>query len=69
MAGTVYHSEFLEKEGYWFDICKESDGRFSIFNTQRKRDQITRDGIGYYISVDPFNTLEEAKKYLLTLKS
>ena len=64
MSATI-SSQFIEKDGYWFDICERNDGKFSIFNTQRKRDQITRDGIGYYLSLDPFDTLQEAKDWLL----
>ena len=46
---------------YWYDII-ETDKGFSVFNTQRKRNQIDREGIGYEVAL--FKTLEEAEEFL-----
>jgi hypothetical protein len=59
--------KFIEKEKYWFDIIQLGGNKFAIFNTQRRLNQYTRDGIGYYISHENFQSLEEAKKYLNSL--
>lgn len=48
-------------KGYWHNVVQTADG-FSVVNTQRKRNQINRDGIGY--EVEYFKTLEGAKQFL-----
>lgn len=48
-------------KGYWHNIVQTDNG-FSVVDTQRKRNQIDRDGIGY--KVECFKTLEEAKLFL-----
>lgn len=58
----IITSKFIEKEGYWFNIEKIADGDYIIFNTQRRKNQSDRDGIGYVIEY--FENLKEAKEYL-----
>ena len=59
----IVSEKFIPKVGYWFDVIKNSDNSYVIFNTQRKRNPIDRDGIGYYTS-DTFNNLDDAKAFL-----
>ena len=59
--GSTVKSKFIKK--YWFDIIQSEKG-FYIFNTQRRRNQVDRDGIGYIVSESYFDTLDEAINYL-----
>lgn len=55
----IIKAKFIRK--YWVDII-ETDNGFSVFNTQRRKNQIDRDGIGYEIAY--FKTREEAEQFL-----
>lgn len=59
---TEISSKYIEKEGYWFNVRKVSKDSFVVYKTQRKRNQIDRDGIGY--TVQTFNNQKNAEKYL-----
>lgn len=48
-------------KGHWHNVV-QTDCGFSVVNTERERNQIDRDGIGY--EVECFKTLEEAKLFL-----
>lgn len=61
---TIYYEQFIKSDGYWFEVRQEQNGKFSIFNTQRKKNPLDREGTGFYVSCDPFDSLEEAKEYL-----
>lgn len=63
----IVYTRFIESEGYMFNVVRCGPNKFSIFNTERKRDMVTRKGIGFYISHDDFESIEEAKAYLDTL--
>lgn len=65
---NIAYTKFITSEGYWFNVIQVGSDAFVIFNTQRKLDQISRDGIGYNISHDNFSTLEAAKRYLEELE-
>lgn len=56
-------AKFIKK--YWYDIIKNKEG-FSVFNTQRKRNQIDRDGIGHEIAF--LKTLKRAEEFLNNYK-
>ncbi len=57
----IVKAKFIKK--YWFNIIQTENG-FYVINTQRKRNQIDRDGIGYMIPESEFKTLDEAIKFL-----
>lgn len=66
---TIVHGKYIESEGYWFDVVQVAEKKYLIFNTQRKRQQHIRDGIGYYLPELEFETAEEAKTYLHKLEN
>jgi hypothetical protein len=53
---------------YWHNIEQISRNKFIILNTQRRRNQIDRDGLGYYLE-ENFKTLKEAEEFLENLKT
>jgi len=57
----IVRAKFIKK--YWFNIIQTEKG-FHVFNTQRKRNHVDRDGIGYIVAESKFNTLDEAIKFL-----
>ncbi len=61
---TIVYEEFIESEGYWFNIEKTGSGMYCVVNTRRKKNMINRDDIPF--AVRDFETYEEAKKYLET---
>lgn len=66
---TLVYTKYIESEGYWFNVIKMSEKKFLIFNTQRRRRQHIRDGIGHYLPEIELETAEQAKKYLNSLAS
>ncbi|MCJ7804987.1 hypothetical protein MUP35_04640 [Patescibacteria group bacterium] len=58
---TIVKAKFIKK--YWFNIIQTKNG-LHVFNTQRKRNQIDRDGIGYMVPESEFRTLDEAVNFL-----
>lgn len=61
---TLVHTKFIVSEGYWFDVIQVEETKFLIFNTQRKRQQHIREGIGYYLAEVEFDSAEKAKDHL-----
>ncbi len=57
----IVKAKFIKK--YWFNVIQTENG-FYVFNTQRKRNQFDRDGIGYKVPESEFNTLDEAVNFL-----
>jgi len=60
----IINSKFIKSKGYWFNIVQTNIHEFKIFNTKRKRNQIDRDGLGFYISEISFKNIKKAKEYL-----
>jgi len=58
--------KFVESEGYWFNVIQIGEEKFAVENTKRRRDQITRDGLGY--TVKSFDAMEDALNFLDSLK-
>ena len=55
----IIKTKFIKK--YWYNII-ETDNGFSVFNTYRRENQTSRDGLGYKIAF--FKTIEDAEKFL-----
>ncbi|MEK7559530.1 MAG: hypothetical protein AAB521_04455 [Patescibacteria group bacterium] len=58
---TVVKTKFIKK--YWFNIVQTEKG-FYVFNTQRKKKQSERDGVGYIVPESECDTLDEAVNFL-----
>lgn len=62
----LINMKFIESEKYWFNIVQTGDTSFEIVNTKRRRDQITRDGLGYTVKF--FDNLSGTSKFLDSLQ-
>ena len=61
----IVKTKFIKN--FWFNIIQTDNG-FHIFNTQRKRNQADRVGIGFIVPDSECKTLAEAVKLLNNLE-